>query len=308
MAVQPPNFRKHVDSQLVFDASIIYAARADPNAAPPHILLGLNEVMPELQAVINDFYGPSLPPGPNLNPNQVTLTPRFDISIFDQTHLTTVRRDGSNGRTLRALAMTYKPAGLTLRMTLPQDMADAMYSFYGDSSLEILTSGNYPIYLHHLSPEVSDLEITTISAHSIASLDPIVERMVHNPNNSFRFSFKASDDNVSPIRPMRAVPMKRMMRNLVSVALNAMKTSTNPTLSMQLFFTIDRDPQRDDNDTHEYLERIVGETNGVNYQSLGDRSIVVRPAAPNVLARVLTFEYRPLHDHAPVVPVVLTIS
>lgn len=276
------------NGQLIVASNIIYAARSVQNPALfyNHPLL-YNNLVPEIQANV-DLYNPNYPPivnnGGIMNLRVLTLTPWPDISMFGGAPVMTVRRDGANGNALRAMAMAYKPAGLHLVLNLPPDMSDAMYSFYGKSHLEIMTGGNSPIYLNRFHPDVTSLDLTSYVG-TISSLDPIVDRVVNNPDQSFRYILKAK------VRPAPASSTRRTIRTLIMTMLNNMQTSTNPTLKMNLVFLLGTDPERDDEDAHTYLENLASQTQGMNYSKNGRVSRINKPAHQNIPQRSFELKY-----------------
>lgn len=297
MAAQfnPQMMIDHANGQFLFDARRIYEARSEPNAPSPFPNNWVyDNLFPELQAMV-DAHEPLGAQANILGNHQhrVILTPSYDISMFGGAPLTTVRRDGANGNSLRALAMAYKPTGISLVLNLPPDMSDAMYSFYGNSHLEINTVGNFPIYLNMFHPDVSSMTITSSHPGVITSLDPIVDRMLNNPDQSFRFIFEArgNNGNTTSIRPAPASSTRRTIRTLLMTSLNVMQTSPNPGLRIYLGFCLGNDPQRDDEDAHTYLQHLVGQTNLLNYSRVGRESRINKPAHLNIPQRSLRFGY-----------------
>lgn len=295
MAAQltPQTMIDYANAELIYNTRKIYEARSDPNAPSPFYNPPVYyNLMPEIQAMV-DAHEP-LGPLPNIaNENRVILTPSYDISMFGGAPLTSVRRHGANGNSLRALAMAYKPTGLFLVLNLRPDMSDAMYSFYGNSHLEISTSGNFPIYLNRFHPDVSSMHITSSYPDAITSLDPIVDRMMNNPDQSFRFIFETigNNGNTTSIRPAPASSTRRTIRTLLMTSLNVMQTSTNRRLEIYLGFCLGNDPQRDDEDAHTYLQNLVGQTQGMDYSRAPGESRINKPAALNIPQRSMRFGY-----------------
>ena len=269
------------NKQFILDAQRIFAARSDPAAPSPFFNNPVYaNLMPEIQEMVDEYQPLGI-----VVPGGVNLTPRYDISMFDGTPLTSPRRHGANGNSLRALAMAYKPTGLHLTMILSQGMSDAMYSFYGRSYLEINLLYNIRVYLDRFHRDVTSIKLNSSAPNLIASLDPMVDRMMDGPDHSFRFILGSS------IVPAPAASTRRTMRRLVMTGLHIMQSSTNPHLKIFLSFRLGNDPQRDDQDTHRYLERLVDQTQGMSYSLVDRESRVEKPAQLNIRQRTLRFRY-----------------
>lgn len=277
----------NANAQFYFDAKRIFEARSNPAAPWPiaNVFSLYDDLLPEIRALVDAHQPLGADPPPNLN--YVNLTPHYDISSITGAPLQSIRRDGANGNSLRALAMAYKPSGLILTMHLPLGMSDAMYSFYGNCHLRISTSENVPIFLNRFHPDVSSIQITYSYSPNI-SLDPIVDRIREGRSFHAMFSTNNSNNHVPTIGAMPAAPLRRMMRRLVQTGVDVIQSSTDPNLQMFVRFSLANDPQRNDDDTHEYLESLCGRIQGINYQKGANESRIGKPANLNIPHRTLT--------------------
>lgn len=292
--LSPQAMRSMANSKFILAARGIYAARSDPDAPPPigfsHALF--DNLLPELQAVVA-AYSPDEPFVAEPFGAYVDLTILPDISLVNGSLLNDVTREGANGNSLRALAMTYRPK-LTLGLHVGPGMYDLMYELYvGDNSprshLSVWTEGQVQINVGMFHQSVNSLKITSTDNQGIL-LDSVLQRMTTYNRLNYNFNVTGSGDHLSSLTASSPTVLRRMMRRFVQTGLDVMDSNDSPSLSIRVSFRLPYGEDRDDDDTHHHLANRALQSRHINYERLSPtESKLGKPAVDFDPARTLIY-------------------
>jgi len=266
------------DARFLSTARQIYMAR-DPTVNDPP---SFRDLIPELH-VLALSYLPRPPPD-----TLIDLTPTPDISLVDGSIVQFQPELGANGNSLRAMAMFYRPTGVSLKLTINPEMSEAMYSFYGPSHLDIQTDGPVRIYVDRFHQDVTSLNIESTHNQDI-SLDSIIDRM-QTQSSELHYNFNV-DGGGSSVRASSVDELRRSMRRFIQKGLDVMGSNTDNDFSRSLCFDVPFGAEWDDDDAHFYLDNRAPLTPGVTHvgHPTTKSSVVYKSATANVPERIMKY-------------------